>query len=50
MAESLPSDNQHYEELRNQYFEGDEGKQLALVNIIQIYKQKDELEPSDVED
>ena len=50
MAESSPSDNQHYEELRNQYFKGDEGKQLALVNIIQIYKQKNELEPSDVED
>ena len=50
MTKSSPSDNQHYEELRNQYFEGDEGEQLALVNIIQIYKQKDELEPSDVED
>ena len=49
MAESPPVRSQ-YKELRNLYLEGDEGNQLPLSNVIQIYLRKEELDPGDIED
>ena len=49
MVESPPVRSQ-YEELSNLYLEGDEGDQLPLSNVVQIYLHKEELDPGDIKD